>query len=58
MSIGLLNVRAAAYDSRFSHRKAKVMEFTSILRGGSLTRLLQGAAAGAAVTMIVGFIHP
>jgi hypothetical protein len=55
MSTGLHDVRAAACDSRSSHRKAKVMEFPSILRGESLTRLLQGAAAGAAVTMIVGF---
>ena len=31
------------------------MELPSILRGESLTRLLQGAAAGAAVTMIVGY---
>jgi hypothetical protein len=34
--------------------KVKVME-PSILQGDSLKRLLQGAAAGAAVTMIVGF---
>ena len=31
------------------------MEFPSILQGESLTRLLQGAVAGAAVTMIIGF---
>jgi hypothetical protein len=31
------------------------MEMPAILRGDSLTRLLQGAAAGAAVTLIVGF---
>jgi len=31
------------------------MEMPAILRGDSLTRLLQGAAAGAAVAMIVGF---
>ncbi len=31
------------------------MELPSILQGPSLTRLLQGAAAGAVVTMIVGF---
>jgi hypothetical protein len=31
------------------------MEMPAILRGDSLTRLLQGAAAGAVVTMIVGF---
>ena len=31
------------------------MQMPSILQGESLTRLLQGAAAGAAVTMFVGF---
>jgi len=31
------------------------MELPSILQGPSLTRLLQGAAAGALVTIIVGF---
>jgi hypothetical protein len=31
------------------------MELPSILQGQSLTRLLQGAAAGAVATMIVGF---
>jgi hypothetical protein len=31
------------------------MELPQILQGESLTRLLQGAAAGAVVTMIVGF---
>jgi len=31
------------------------MELPAILRGDSLTRLLQGAAAGAAITAIVGF---
>ena len=31
------------------------MQLPSILRGDSLTRLLQGAAAGAVTTMIVGF---
>jgi hypothetical protein len=31
------------------------MELPSILQGPSLTRLLQGAAAGAVVAMIVGF---
>ena len=52
MSTGL---RVTACDWRTSHRKAKVMELPSILQGESLTRLLQGAAAGAAATMIVGF---
>src|SRR5215216_4512339 len=32
-----------------------IMELPAILRGDSLTRLLQGAAAGAAITAIVGF---
>ena len=31
------------------------MEMPAILRGESLTRLLQGAAVGAVVTLIVGF---
>lgn len=31
------------------------MELPAILRGDSLTRLLQGAAAGAAATLIIGF---
>ena len=31
------------------------MEMPAILRGDSLTRLLQGAAAGAVATLIVGF---
>jgi hypothetical protein len=38
-----------------THRKAKIMEVCSILQRPSRTRLLQGAAAGAVVTMIVGF---
>jgi hypothetical protein len=35
--------------------KVKVMDVPAILQGNSLKRLLQGAAAGAVVTMIVGF---
>ena len=31
------------------------MQLPSILQGKSLTRLLQGAAAGAVATMIIGF---
>jgi len=31
------------------------MEMPAILRGDSLTRLLQGAAAGAALTLVIGF---
>lgn len=45
----------ALRGARPSHRKAKIMEVPSILQGPSLTRLLQGVVAGAAVTMIVGF---
>jgi hypothetical protein len=32
------------------------MQMPSILQGDSLTRLLQGAAAGAVATMVIGFI--
>src|ERR1700747_2284624 len=35
--------------------KGNAMELPSILQGESLTRLLQGAAAGAVATMFVGF---
>jgi hypothetical protein len=35
--------------------KVKVMEVPAILQGDSLTRLLQGAVAGAVVAVIVGF---
>jgi hypothetical protein len=35
--------------------KVKVMEMPAILQGESLTRLVQGAAVGAIVAMIVGF---
>jgi hypothetical protein len=35
--------------------KVKVMEVPAILQGDSLTRLVQGAAGGAVVAMIVGF---
>ena len=31
------------------------MEMPAILRGNSLTRLLQGAAAGAVATLVIGF---
>ena len=48
-------MRALLAARTFSDRKAKVMELPSILQGPSLTRLLQGAAAGAVVTLIVGF---
>src|ERR1043165_8739043 len=36
-------------------RKGNIMETPAILRGDSLTRLLQGAAAGALATLIIGF---
>jgi hypothetical protein len=48
-------VRALLAARTFLCRKAKVMELPSILQGPLLTRLLQGAAAGAVVTLIVGF---
>jgi hypothetical protein len=35
--------------------KGNIMELPAILRGDSLTRLLQGAAAGAVLVAIVGF---
>jgi len=42
--------------SRFaSAKKENIMPLPEILQGNSLTRLLQGAAAGAAATLIVGF---
>ncbi len=55
ISIRILHVRALLAAPRPSHRKARVMEVPSILQGHSLKRLLQGAAAGAVATMIVGF---
>jgi hypothetical protein len=36
-------------------RKEYFMEMPAILKGESLTRLAQGAAVGAVVTMIIGF---
>jgi hypothetical protein len=41
--------------ARSSHHQGEIMEMPSILQGDSVTRLLQGAAAGAGVAMIVGF---
>jgi hypothetical protein len=49
-----LHVRARR-SARPSHRKAKVMELPAILQGESVTRLLQGAAAGAVATIVIGF---
>jgi hypothetical protein len=40
---------------RNSRAKGNTMQLPSILQGESLTRLLQGAAAGAVATMVVGF---
>jgi hypothetical protein len=39
----------------FGAAKGNIMELPAILRGDSLTRLLQGAAAGAVLVAIVGF---
>jgi hypothetical protein len=41
--------------SETGRAKGTIMQLPSILRGESLTRLLQGAAAGAVATMIIGF---
>jgi len=41
--------------ARPSYRKAKAMQVPSILQGESLKRLMQGAAAGAVATIVVGF---
>src|SRR5581483_5449477 len=40
---------------RFVSARKNTMPLPEILRGDSLTRLLQGAAAGAVATLIVGF---
>ena len=45
----------AAFGARPSYRKAKAMQVPSILQGESLKRLMQGAAAGAVATIVVGF---
>jgi hypothetical protein len=51
-----LHPRVGALGVRFPLIvEVKVMEVPSSLQGDSLKRLLQGAAAGAAVAMIVGF---
>ena len=51
----MLHVRALLAARGPLILKVKVMEVPSILQGDSLKRLLQGAAAGAVVAMIVGF---
>ena len=55
ISIRILHVRALLAARVPLILKVKVMEVPSILQGDSLKRLLQGAATGAVVTMIVGF---
>jgi hypothetical protein len=40
---------------KLNRRKAKAMQTPSILQGASLTRLLQGIAAGAIATLVAGF---
>jgi hypothetical protein len=45
----------AVFGARPSYRKAKAMQVPSILQGESLKRLMQGAAAGAVATIVVGF---
>jgi hypothetical protein len=55
LGIRILRVRAPlAVRVPLIHR-VKVMQVPAILQGESLTRLVQGAAAGAIVAMIVGF---
>src|ERR1700716_1670392 len=57
-SIKLLNRNPSGCPwprSETCRAKGNTMQVPSILQGESLTRLLQGAAAGAVVTMIVGF---
>src|SRR6266704_7136390 len=38
-----------------SHSQGELMQLPSMLQGESLTRLMQGAVAGAVATMFVGF---
>jgi hypothetical protein len=52
----LFSIRAALrFSGRFASAKENIMPVPAILQGDSLTRLLQGAAAGAIATLIVGF---
>jgi hypothetical protein len=55
MSIRRFRTSARCFRRAFLLSKGKAMEVPSILQGESLTRLLQGAAAGAIATMFVGF---
>jgi|SRR5690348_8033292 hypothetical protein len=48
-------IRVSGARLRNSRAKGTTMQLPSILRGESLTRLLQGAAVGAVATMIIGF---
>jgi hypothetical protein len=48
-------IRVSVASLRNSRAKGTTMQLPSILRGESLTRLLQGAAVGAVATMIIGF---
>src|ERR1044072_3497136 len=48
-------MRASVARAETNRAKGNTMEMPAILKGDSLTRLLQGAAAGAIVTLIVGF---
>jgi hypothetical protein len=45
----------AARRAFFLIHEVKVMQLPSMLQGDSLKRLLQGAAAGALATMVIGF---
>src|SRR5215207_6678148 len=55
------NLSAGTHTGVRNHRsgthrtKGCPMEMPAILKGESLTRLLQGAAAGAVLTMVIGF---
>jgi hypothetical protein len=55
MSIRIRRVRAPLAVRAPQILKVKVMEVPAMLQGDSLKRLLQGAAVGAVVTMVVGF---
>jgi hypothetical protein len=48
-------IRVSVASLRNSRAKGTTLQLPSILRGESLTRLLQGAAVGAVATMIIGF---
>jgi hypothetical protein len=52
MGSAAVRVRAARV---LSHSQGEVMQLPAMLQGESLTRLMQGAAAGAVATMFIGF---